>query len=118
MEDGQRNITSFLGKRERIEKSESLPDAIPEKDSDKELKDSWICSTCGHRLDFTNPMYDLLLQEHQDYHFALELSRTPASVPAPSRSRSPHTSVTTIAPAREIAPKRRKKDIRAFFTPR
>lgn len=117
MEDGQRNITSFLGKRERdaavvaAGESEKKPDfADPNPNVDSEDSWSWTCSTCGHRLDTANPMYELHLQEHQDYHFALELSRSPNVRPSES----------AVMPGLEpkVEGKRRKKDIRAFFQPR
>lgn len=113
MEDGQKNITSFLGKRGRATDVDLDADVKSEMDDVKSaFEDAWACSTCGHRLDLHDPMYSLLLQEHQDYHFALELSRAPA----PRVPTTGGTAVTRVGPGPD--PKRRKKDIRSFFKPR
>lgn len=110
MEDGQKNITSFLGKRERANESSSTTEVKQATDTG----DSWICTICGHRLDLLDPMYDLLLQEHQDYHFAMELSRTPGE-----REREREAAVIPRSePKPKVEAKRRKKDIRTFFKPR
>jgi DNA-directed RNA polymerase subunit RPC12/RpoP len=87
MENGQRNITNFLGKRGRP----SLDDPSSSNTLDSISDTDWRCSDCSHRISTEEERLDLLVQEHQDYHLALQLSQPPE-------------------------PKRVKKDIRAFFT--
>jgi hypothetical protein len=87
MEIGQRNITNFLGKRVRASLGVSSPSDTLGSISDTD----WKCSNCSHRISIEEERLDLLVQEHQDYHLALQLSQPPE-------------------------PKRVKKDIRAFFT--
>lgn len=87
MESGQRNITNFLGKRVRA----SLDDPSPSDTLGSISDTNWKCSNCSHRISIEEERLDLLVQEHQDYHLALQLSQPPQ-------------------------PKRVKKDIRAFFT--
>lgn len=121
MEIGQKNITSFLGKRERTRSdSESgsveppasegkaeptikREDALSRVETDLDhQKNQWNCPRCTHHLDLDDPVYELLHQEHQDYHFALDLNQSDsAPVPAAVNKRA-----------------KKKKDIRAFFKPK
>lgn len=87
MENGQRNITNFLGKRDRP----LLDDPSSNNTLDRISDAAWKCSHCSHGISTEEERFELLVQEHQDYHLALQLSQPPE-------------------------PKRVKKDIRAFFT--
>jgi DNA polymerase eta len=106
MENGQKNIEGFLGKRERSESEEPIHvnQAGPSRVHNTTLAQTpeaaseWVCSRCGERV--TYPLdrdIEEVKQEHEDYHYALELSR---AIEAPGKD-----------------PKKRKKEvgIKAFF---
>lgn len=109
MEDGQKNITTFLGKRDRSFEPISAPSTpVAIRDTSREAEDAWSCARCHHTISLLEPTYDTMVQQHQDYHIALELSQTPETA---------HVTGITSGPTSKGA-KRPKKDIRAFLKPR
>jgi len=109
MEIGQRNIEGFLGstKRERslsispIPKtspgpSEYNPQVLLPPDDIKE----WRCNRCEYSLPLDMDNLEEIKQEHEDYHYALELSEGMQTTPR--------------------GKKRKNEDIgiRAFFSPK
>lgn len=83
------------------------PLRAPEVES--EIPDNnWKCSDCRHQVNLLDPTHDTLVQQHRDYHLALELSR-------------PVDNNHERDPSLAFAPKRIKRpatyDIRRFFGP-
>ena len=119
MEDGQKTITNFLGRSERATSTKHdlvSPHLFPEWQPplralkvESEIQDnSWKCPDCRHHVNLLDPTHDTLVQQHQDYHLALELSRSVDY----RHERDPSLA---------SAPKRIKRlptgDIRSFFKP-
>jgi hypothetical protein len=119
LEDGQKTITDFLGRSERAPSTKHdlvSPYAFPKwqppfrapKVECEIPVNSWKCSECRHQINLLDPTHETLVQQHQDYHLALELSRPvdykherdPSLAPAPKRIKRPATC-----------------DIRRFFKP-
>ena len=119
MEDGQKTITNFLGRSERAPSTKHdlvSPHLSPKRQPtlralkvESEIPDnSWKCPDCRHQVNLLDPTHDTLVQQHQDYHLALELSRSVDNK---------HERDSSLA----SAPKRIKRlptgDIRRFFKP-